>query len=501
MPEGREYELKFSVDSASASRLTTHPALGSADGASRREHLVSTYYDTAEGALRRRRVTLRVRASGRGTVQTLKHSGASLVDRDEWEREGGDKPDLAWLRSTPLAAVFGDEAVTTGLDPRFTVEVDRTILPIAFEGTSIEGAIDEGAIRAGTASLPVHEFELEHKGGQADNLVRLARVLARDVPLVLSLTSKAERGFAVADASWGTPSKSIPLDLAAIGTLGDLFSAVLQGCLQVLCRNAALIGGAENGEAVHATRIALRHIRAALALFQPVLRRRRLDRLKRDLKWMSDRLGAARDADVVRDLAESDAKESRLAAVLQPRHRRAHEHLAAALASARWRLLLIDVLAFSTEGVRRSRRGRRAAPFTRRRVRNLRRRLAKDTRGMRRQRPQALHDLRKRAKMLRYDLELVAELPKLKVRRKRLLRTRDDLQALQQTLGTIHDAEALTERLRESILSRRAPPKGIAKADWPAVTEAARTMSAAKPDPRHLHEAARAAHHLRRRSF
>ena len=501
MPEDREYELKFTVAPAAASRLATHPALAAAKATSRREHLVSTYFDTAEGALHQHRVTLRVRAIGQRTVQTLKRSGASLVDRDEWEREGGDTPDISWLRSTPLADLFSDNAVSAGLDPRFTVDVDRTILPIAFEGTSIEGALDEGTIRADAASLPVNEFELEHKDGPAEGLVRLARTLARDVPLVLSLTSKAERGFAVADASWGHPSKRIPLELAGIGTLGDLFTRVLQGCLHALSGNAALIGGAENGEAVHKTRIALRHIRAALALFRPVLRRRRRSRLERALKWMSDRLGAARDGDVFRHLAETGTDGTRLADTLEPRRRRAHARLKAALASARWRLLLIDILAFSIDGVRRSRRERRAAPFTRRRLRKLSRHLAEDARGLRRLRPEALHDVRKRAKMLRYDLDLVADLPKLGVRGKRLRRTGDDLQTLQDTLGEMHDAVALGERLQESILSRRVPPKSFAVGEWPAVLDAARAMQAREPDAHALQKATKAARRLRRRAM
>ena len=434
-------------------------------------------------------------------MHTLKRSGASLVEREEWEREGGDTLDLAWLRTTPLAHLFADEDIVAELDSRFTVQVDRTILPIAYDGTTIEGAIDEGAIRAGTASLSILEFELERKDGPEEALLRLGRKLARDIPLVLSLTSKAERGFAVADATWGHPSKSIPLELARVQTLRDLFTSVVQGCLHALCRNAALIGSVEDGEAVHKTRIALRHIRAALAMFQPVLRRRRLARLKRELKWMSDKLGAARDADVFRQLAGNGADGSPLAAALEPRRRRAHERLEAALASARWRLLLIDVLAFSIEGVRRSQRARRASAFARRRVSKLRRGLARDARDLCHRPPEALHDLRKRAKMLRFDLDLIGDLPKLDVRGKHLRRTGDDLQALQETLGEIHDAEALAVRLQESILSRHAPPKNIADDDWPAVVEAARTLRASEHGAGALHKAAKAVRRLRRRAF
>ena len=502
MPEDREYELKFTVAPAAASRLATHPALAAAKATSRREHLVSTYFDTAEGALHQHRVTLRVRAIGQRTVQTLKRSGASLVDRDEWEREGGDTPDISWLRSTPLADLFSDKAVSAGLDPRFTVDVDRTILPIAFEGTSIEGAFDEGTIRADIASMPVNEFELEHKDGPAEGLVRLARTLARDVPLVLSLTSKAERGFAVADASWGHPSKRIPLELAGIGTLGDLFtrgSARLPARPQWQrrpdrrCRE-------RRGRAQDAHR-APPHSRRAGVVPAGAASARRRSRLERALKWMSDRLGAARDSDVFRHLAETGTDGTRLADTLEPRRRRAHARLKAALASARWRLLLIDILAFSIDGMRRSRRERRAAPFTRRRLRKLSRHLAEDARGLRRLRPEALHDVRKRAKMLRYDLDLVADLPKLGVRGKRLRRTGDDLQTLQDTLGEMHDAVALGERLQESILSRRVPPKSFAVGEWPAVLDAARAMQAREPNAHALQKATKAARRLRRRAM
>lgn len=114
---------------------------------------------------------------------------------------------------------------------------------------------------------------------------------------------------------------------------------------------------------------------------------------------------------------------------------------------------------------------------------------------------EALHDLRKRAKMLRYDLDLVGDLPKLDVRRKHLRRTGGDLQALQETLGEIHDAEALAAHLHESILSRRAPPKRVANDVWPAVVDAADALRKAEPDPHALNRAAKAGRRLRRRAF
>lgn len=500
----REFELKFTVDPAAMSRLASHPLLAGAAPSS--EHLVSTYYDTARSDLRRRRLSLRVRVGDRATVQTLKRSGHSLVDRDEWEMQGGGAPDLAWLRTTPLAAVFAEDALAGGMDPRFTVDVQRTILPIDYAGTRIEGAIDSGAINAGDASLPVHEIELEHKGGPRDGVVALVRHLARDLPLVLSLASKAERGYAVADRNWGRPSKDIPVDLTGARTVEAVFTSVLQGCLHALCRNALLIGDGGNEEAVHKTRIALRHIRAAFALFAPALRRKGFDHLARDLKWMSDRLGAARDADVFAALvsargASVEAGGPGLATVLAPRRRRVHARLSAALSSARWRLLLIDLLAFSIDGVRRARREERAAPFLRRRLRRLRRRVGRDARGMASVPAGALHDLRKRAKMLRYDLDLVGTVPDLGIASRRIRRTAADLQVLQEELGAIHDAEGLAARLDALVLARHAAPKSVARAAWPGVVAAAQAMAARPPVGAALKKAAKAGKHMRKRAF
>ena len=129
----------------------------------------------------------------------------------------------AWLRSTPMKSVFDDEIVTA-LQPRFTVDVTRTSLPITYHGTEIEGAIDEGVIRAEGLSLKLREFELELKAGSNKMVVDLARRLVRDLPLVLCLPTKAERGYSVLDGTWNEPTKTIPVDLSAVKTLRDAFS-------------------------------------------------------------------------------------------------------------------------------------------------------------------------------------------------------------------------------------------------------------------------------------
>ena len=503
----REYEVKMSIAPDAVERLLSHPVLTAGTAPRPSSRVVSTYFDTPDALLRRKRVSLRVRQSDAGTVHTLKAPGASLVDRAEWEvDDASTRPNRDWLQSTPLKSLFKGDGVVGSLDARFTVDVARTTVPIVFAESTIEGALDQGAVRAKNVSLPLCEFELELKHGAEESVIALARLLARDLPLVLSLSSKAERGYGVADLSWGVPTKEIAVDLSSVRTIADAVAAVMQGCLHAICRNAALIGGAEDeSDAVHKTRISLRHLRAAFTFFEPVLRRRSTKALAGELKWISDKLGAARDADVFQhgtfdEAAAADQTNGTgaVAGIMRAGRDTAHRDLRAAIASARWRHLLLDLLAFSGDGVRRSRRDARAAPFARKRLAELHRSLAKRTRGWAHHSEDEMHDVRKAAKMLRYDLDLLATLPKLGIRQRTVCRLGQHLQTVQQTLGDAHDTIALREHLGEVILRRAAPP-GTPDAQWAPVHDAARRIAEAAPqDNDLLGKAHRAAKRLRR---
>ena len=465
----REYELKFDVAQDDIERLIAHPLLKPAISERRVSRLVSTYFDTPDARLRTAGISLRTRCSEAGSVQTLKRAAGSLVDRDEWERrDAGERPDPAWLRQTPLADIF-EAPVVEALEARFTADVMRTTLILHSSDATIEGAIDQGALRADGMALPVNEFELELKDGSPGALVAFARELARDLPLVLSLASKAQRGHALADGSGTRPTKTITLQLDETMTIAQAFTAIVQACLHAFLVDAALIGaGDDDVEPVHATRIALRRLRAALDLFKPVLRRRRAAAMLQDVKWMSDRLGHARDADVFRaefaaqaeaDRVKSDEAEpddaagtEGLAAILEGSHAKAHAALREALASPRFRVMLLDLLAFSERGVRRRKGAKALVPFVRRRLDGRQKALVRAGRKPSRLSTAAMHDVRKAAKMLRYNLDAFDGIA-IVDRPRRVSALRDALQALQQSLGDIHDADAMSAYLRDTLPS------------------------------------------------
>lgn len=475
MPEGREYELKFEIQPPVADRLVVGGALIGA-GERHTARLVSTYFDTPSWALRRRRVSLRVRRSDTGTVHTLKRAAGSIVDREEWERScDAARPDTAWLLETPLGKLFENGCRAAALLPLFTVETTRTTFPISYKGATIEAALDSGVIRTERAApLPISEFELERKDGSPKAVLALARRLAADHPLLLSLASKSERGYGAIDGSVGRPTKALPLALDRDMTLAQLFEAIVQACLHTLLHNAALIVGDQSIEGTHRARIALRHLRAALDLFKPILRRDRLEGVGRDVKWMSDMMGAARDADVFQvhcdGIADDDAVPgvTSLVGVLKDLQSAARARLVEALATSRWRLLLLDLLAFSNNGVRAKRRNDGFETFVRRRLARRRRTLAKRARGLGAMSAEDLHDVRKKAKMLRYDCDFFEAMPKLAGGRRASRRLSDSLQTLQETLGTLHDDHAMRTHLQDMALS-----EGAARARLAVSPEAA----------------------------
>lgn len=498
----REYELRLTIDPDAAEHLVSHPLIRPSLSHRQVGHLVSTYFDTPDSWLQRHRFGLRVRRAGNAVTHTLKHVGTSLVDRGEWERvDESQTPNVVWLRDTPLASLLGDDAVVDTLAPRFTVDVTRTTFPLKHKRATIEAALDQGTIRAEGLSLPLDELELEIKRGKHAAVLDLARSLVRELPLTLSLATKSERGYAVGDLTWGRPSKAITPKLKKDMNLAQVFEAIVQTCLHTFLKNIALIRGESDGEAVHEGRIALRHLRAACQLFGPVLRRKRFATLCKEIKWLSDRLGAARDADVFQESTFEpaarhdgvpDAKS--LALFMAERRGREHRRLRKALASSRARLLYLDLLAFSADGVRRKRRGERFRPFVRAALARRRRKLARRAKDIGHQAPAALHEVRKAAKMLRYDLDLFESAPKLVPGKKE--RLGKALKALQISLGEIHDQEAVREHLQGTILAKHGR-LAVARGKHRRVAIAAAHI-VATPIERAapLREATRAARHL-----
>jgi triphosphatase len=294
----REVELKLAVPQGAAAAVMEHPVLRLSGPDARRQHQVSTYYDTPDHGLAHAGIALRVRRSHGVHVQTVKadRKAGLAADRSEWEWPiEGDRPDAGLLAQTPVAARLPD---CLDLEPVVVTEIDRTTrLLLTDDGTQVEAAFDAGWIIAGTARAAVQELELELRHGDAAMLYQVALQLHATVPVTIETDAKSARGFALRRGMPPAPRKTTHVALTS-GTRGaDAFRQIVAASLDHLLANRgpALAG---NFEGLHQMRVAVRRLRTALVLFKPHLEQHALARFEADLRCIGRVFGAARDWDV-----------------------------------------------------------------------------------------------------------------------------------------------------------------------------------------------------------
>ena len=120
-----EIELKLALSPATARVFPEHPLLAGA--ATTRQHLLNTYYDTPDLALKSQRVALRLRKKGWQwllTVKSAEPAAGGLARRNEWERpETPGNWDFSHVDAADLRARL--EAATPLLEPIFTTDFRR----------------------------------------------------------------------------------------------------------------------------------------------------------------------------------------------------------------------------------------------------------------------------------------------------------------------------------------------------------------------------------------
>ena len=456
-----ELEIKLLIPAAAIEAVAAHPLLQGA-AAPKVQRQVTTYFDTPGWDLAHMGASLRIRRRGRARVQTLKLRDAAgqAFERGEWEWPvTADAPDRALLAETPLAALL---AAMPPFAPVFATTIARRLHVLEREGSVIEVALDAGEVRAGAAAEPILELELELKSGPAAPLFALAEALQAGLPLTLGAESKAERGWRLSTGRPRAVTKPGPVALPPGASAAEAFRRIIGAGLTGLLAN---LPAAAEVEGVHQLRVGIRRLRAALALFRPLLDPVPADRFGLELRRLGQVLGAARDWDVfcAETLAVVPA-----AAALRPAaeaaRAAARRALAEELAGPALSAVVLGLAAWAEAAPIPA--GRLAAAMPR-----LERRLARKARrrGRRiRQRPPAdLHALRKAVKKLRYGVEALAPLHRRRQARAFLA----GCAALQAELGLMNDAamaEAMAGRLDAA-----APAEAVAALrDWAAARQA-----------------------------
>jgi triphosphatase len=299
-PTQSEINLRLTKDARKA--LEHHPAFVSPRASLPEERRrVATYFDTSDLALHHKGLSLRIQRCGEQRVLIVKAArgrDAIAERRNEWELPvEGDAPDLSHLHAAPIARVM-QALHGASLQPVFEIDVRRIVRLLNCDRHAvIEAVIDEGSLTAEGRSIPISEMDLELKAGGVASLYRLALGLITTVPLSLETQTKDERGLRLRFDKPPEASKAPSLAIEVGASSAEAFRHIVNSGLGYMLANVA---AAEIGdlEGVHQIRVAIRHLRAALRLFRPLLQSDTLDRFNGELRRYGTVIGKARDWDV-----------------------------------------------------------------------------------------------------------------------------------------------------------------------------------------------------------
>jgi CHAD domain-containing protein len=278
-------------------------------------------------------------------------------------------------------------------------------------------------------------------------LYELALQLLEVAPLRIEARSKAERGYRQSSADdRGLPAvHAAPIALDSGMTVEAVLQAIGRACLHHLQRNvaAALTGEAD---AIHQMRVALRRLRSVLSAAKIMLPPAQYRWALKELKWLADSLGPARNWDVfksalfatVERALPKDADLKRLGEVAERQRQAAYEGAREAILSRRYTSSLLRLLLWlETRGWRDQPASEQAAQlfapigqaapgFVEHRWRQVRKRSKRFDEMSQQQR----HRLRIALKKFRYTIEFLDCLfddDDVKAMTKRLKPLQDDL--------------------------------------------------------------------------
>jgi triphosphatase len=467
----REIELKLHVAPGDLARLARHPALvGLQQGTASSTRLYTVYYDTPDLRLARFGVALRVRRQGAQYFQTVKTlnggnagDAAAVAVRREWEWPiTGENPDISLLTIEGVREVVPQDALPA-IRPMFMTDFQRTTLMLRPDPlTAIEVALDTGEIRAGTTYRPVSEVELELKAGPMTALFDLARELQKIVPLRISTDNKAEAGFALVTGRLPEAAKPPPLGLTPAATVADGFRHIVRSCMSHVLSNEACVLAGGSDEGIHQMLVALRRLRSAFSLFDDIIASPDAKPLKDEVQWLTDRLGPARDWDILQhrffqpyaEKQGSDEAVRQLGQAIADSRRSAHARASEALYSPRYTTLMLGLGGWLESGrwqedAEPEARSLAAGPLSGLAgswLAERHRKSRKAGRQIRKMNAEQTHRLRINFRKLRYGVEFFRGIYSVGSVRPYLER----IEALQESLGDLNDAD-VSRRLLEAL--------------------------------------------------
>jgi len=461
-----EYELKLSLSPENLERLGRSGLIRAlASRRSSRKQLVSTYFDTPHHSLRRQGMALRVRHVGKKRIQTLKAAAgraSGLQHYREFEAEiRQDEPDLSLIEDAEIQAIFEREDLAHNLEPVFTTRFARRTIPLKFEDSEVELALDVGEIEAGAQRMPISEAEFELIEGQPIRLYELALAVNEKLPFHLERRTKAARGYGLNRGSVPQHVKASAIQLDPTMTAAQAFVAAAGSCLAQIRANEPVVLNSDNPEGVHQLRVGVRRLRAVIGAFHKVLDKAVLEFLREELRWLQQRLGPAREWDVfiqetIDPLQLRMPDQSSLTALREAARAaqdRGYREARETLMGGRYTALMLQLALWLDEGSwmppadggESDPRARSAPDFAAYVLEKRDRKLRKLAGKRRKLREEELHKVRILAKQMRYSAEFFRSLFPARAVKRQL----EALEAIQDTLGSLNDAVVGRQLLKD----------------------------------------------------
>ncbi len=427
---------------------------------------VDTYCDTADWRIFHAGYALRVRRIGDQAEVTLKSLAAAGKGQARHRREmnedlpaGTPADDALGLLRQAQGDVGQRIHALAGTHPvrrLFELHTHRRVYQLHIAGTPAgEIALDETRIVARPRGKEVHlqRVEVEVLDDAAAGLATFVAEMCQACELRQALVTKYEAGLLAQRLAPTPPPRFGPSTVDDSSTIGELALAVLRKYFTAFLAHEPGVRLDEDVEELHAMRLAVAHVRAALRLFEHVLPDP-FNALTDEVRWIGALLGAVRDLDVhtqwvstngstnVAERAELDV----VMGLLAEKRRAAHQELMQALDSVRYERFKTHMSTLLSRPPKWPRKADRSVSAAMPRlIKDAHRRARKLGDALRPDSPPAdYHALRIKLKRLRYSLEFVKKLYGKPA--KRMLKCVNELADM---LGEYHDMQVTEEQIGE----------------------------------------------------
>lgn len=336
-------------------------------------------------------------------------------------------------------------------------------------------------LKRGKRSVTYEALTLQAPAEAAAAVDAMASDLVRELPLRWTGAAPLIQAAAALDLIEPQSLRAAGLDFDPPddASAAVVLAAIGRHCLAQFDANLLPVLRDRNAEGVHQMRVALRRLRSAIGVFSAMLDDSALNPLLDDLRWLGAPLGRKRDLDVfltetltpLRSLPDAPKRLQHLATILEDRRVSAQVALDAALTAPRLAAMRLGLNRFlsaveSGDAAVLSDTALASAPaadFAREILRRRRRKVkALGSRHAELDVPE-LHDLRIRAKKLRYAAEFFRPLFRHRKGSRRFIGA---LAHLQDCLGMLNDADVGARLVRDLLPPPDEEPAAAAIAAW-----------------------------------